>query len=273
MAEESVLANEICCRALKGSVQSESITNKEYFLRIIEKKLFSSVNKSKCSDNRSPYCIVVKRIIMGEINWLQFMDNQTILAYDDTAEQVAALHKMLVPARIYWLIDRFFIKGEPCADVGCGIGRDSAWLSEHGYRVIGIDASEGMLQQASQLYPNNFFVQDSLPLLEKQSDSSYMNVLCSAVIMHLVDDQIAIAITNLMRITALGGVIIISFRGTSSKDLRENGKLYSVIDSGRLIALFVQSGAELLHHEVDFQEGRGVEWTNIVFRKLPALVV
>ena len=91
--------------------------------------------------------------------------------------------------------------------------------------------------------------------------------------MHLVDDQIAIAITNLMRITALGGVIIISFRGTSSKDLREIGKLYSVIDSGRLIALFVQSGAELLHHEVDFQEGRGVEWTNIVFRKLPTLVV
>lgn len=201
------------------------------------------------------------------------MDNQTISVYDKCAEQIARQHKALVPIRIYQLVNQFFIEGEICADIGCGVGRDCAWLFEQGYRVIGIDPSEGMLQQAKRYYPNIFFIQDSLPLLDKQIDSSFVNVLCSAVIMHLVDDQIASSVANLMRITAVGGIIIISFRGTNSKDRRENGKLYSIINIDKLVSLFVQLGAVLLHYEVDFQVDREIKWTNIVFRKLQSLVV
>ena len=201
------------------------------------------------------------------------MDQQTISVYDRSAEQIAEQHKMLVPTRIYQLVNKFFIKGEACADVGCGIGRDSAWLSEQGYPVISIDASEGMLQQARQLNPNAYFIQDSLPLLKKQADSSFTNVLCSAVIMHLADDQIACAVTNLVRITAVDGVLIISFRGTNSKDHRENGKLYSVIKLDKLVSLFTQAGTRLLHGEIDYQGDRDLEWTNIVLKKLPSLAV
>lgn len=201
------------------------------------------------------------------------MDLQTISVYDKSAEQIAAQHKILVPTRIYQLVNKFFVKDGICVDVGCGIGRDSAWLSEQGYPVISIDASEGMLQQARLLNPNAYFIQDSLPLLEKQTDSSFVNVLCSAVIMHLADDQIACAVANLVRITTVGGIIIVSFRGTDSKDHRENGKLYSVIEMDKLVSLFTQAGARLLHSEIDYQEDRGVEWSNIVLKKLPLLAV
>lgn len=199
------------------------------------------------------------------------MDLQTISAYDSSAELIAAQHKTLVPTRIYQLVDQFFIKGGVCADVGCGIGRDSAWLSGRGYPVIGIDASEGMLQQAKGYYSNIHFVRDSLPQLEKQADSSFVNVLCSAVIMHLPDNQIGCAVTNLVRITTVDGVLIFSFRGTNNKDRRENGKLYISVEVDRLVSLFVQSGAMLLHKEIDFEEDRKIEWTNIVFKKLPLL--
>lgn len=200
------------------------------------------------------------------------MDLQTISIYDSSAELIAVQHKVLVPTRIYQLINQFFVKGGVCADVGCGIGRDSAWLLEQGYPVIGMDASEGMLQQAKGIYPYIHFVRDSLPLLEKQTDLSFVNVLCSAVIMHLPNNQIACAVTNLVRITAVGGVLIISFRGTNSKDLRENGKLYNSIEIDKLISLFVRSGAMLLHNEINFEEDRKMEWTNIIFKKLPLLV-
>ncbi|SDY13347.1 bifunctional 2-polyprenyl-6-hydroxyphenol methylase/3-demethylubiquinol 3-O-methyltransferase UbiG [Nitrosomonas sp. Nm33] len=201
------------------------------------------------------------------------MDYQTISVYDQSAEQIATLHKTLVPVRIYQLINQFFVKGGVCADVGCGIGRDSTWLFKQGYPVIGINASEGMLQQAKEYDPNIHYVHDSLPLLEKQTESSFVNVLCSAVIMHLADDQIACAVTNLVRITAVGGVIVVSFRGTNSKDRRENGKLYSIIEVDELISMFAHSGTMLLHREVDFQADRKVEWTSVVFRKLPLLAV
>lgn len=197
------------------------------------------------------------------------MDNQTITAYDNAAEQIAALHTTLIPARIYQHIDQFFIKNETCADIGCGIGRDSAWLSSRGYEVTGFDASDGMLEQARARYPNIRFIRGSLPLLEQQADSAFTNVLCSAVIMHLGADQIGCAIANLTRITAVNGVIILTYRGTLNHDQRESGKLYTPIEADKLISLFTQAGAQLLHHENDLEAGRGLEWTNLVFRKSP----
>lgn len=197
------------------------------------------------------------------------MDDQTISAYDSYSEQIAILHTALVPIRIYELVGQFFIKGGACADAGCGIGRDCAWLSEHGYAVTGIDASEGMLQQAKRHYPNIQFIHDSLPLLDQQADSSFANVLCSAVIMHLAVDQIAIAVTNLVRITTTDGVMILSFRGTRNQDQRENNKLYTPIEANKLISLFAEEGATLVHCETDREAVRGLEWTNLVFRKLP----
>lgn len=197
------------------------------------------------------------------------MDNQTILAYDNSAEQIAALHTTLLPTRIYQLVDQFFKKNGTCADIGCGIGRDSTWLSEHGYVVTGLDASEGMLQQAKSRYPHILFIKDSLPLLDLLADCSFSNVLCSAVIMHLADEQIACAVANLVRITEGNGVIVLSFRGSRSEDQRESGKLYTPISAEKLISHFVVAGAVLLHHETDREEGRDFNWDNLVFRKSP----
>lgn len=197
------------------------------------------------------------------------MDQQTITTYNQSVAQIAALHDTLVPERIYQLVDRFFVKGAACADVGCGIGRDSYWLSQHGYPVTGIDAAATMLLEARKRYPELRFVQDSMPLLTTISDGVFTNVLCSAVLMHVKADQTALAIIHLLRITTVGGVIVISFRGTNNIDHRENGKLYSPIMENELIATFVTFGAMMLHCERNHESGRSLEWHNLVFRKLP----
>jgi 2-polyprenyl-3-methyl-5-hydroxy-6-metoxy-1,4-benzoquinol methylase len=50
--------------------------------------------------------------------------------------------------RVYQAIHGFFHLGASTADIGCGPGRDTAWLSANGYSVVGYDASEPMLAQA-----------------------------------------------------------------------------------------------------------------------------
>lgn len=197
------------------------------------------------------------------------VDHQTITAYNEAAAEVAALHTTLVPERVYRLVDQFFIKGASCADVGCGIGRDTDWLSQQGYKVTGIDAAEGMLSQAQRRYPSYRFINDSLPLLASFPDESFNNVLCSAVIMHLAAQQIESAVFHLLRVMTPGGIILISLRGTHAADYRENSKLYTPIAPTELISAFTANGAPLLHAETDFEVGRGLTWHNLVFRKLP----
>lgn len=201
------------------------------------------------------------------------MDLQTIESYDEHASDIAAQHASLMPTRIYKLINEFFTKDGTSVDVGCGIGRDSAWLAKHGYSVCGIDASMGMLQQAINCYPQIKFTHDSLPLLKKISDCTFTNVLCSAVIMHLASDQIANAVANLVRITTQNGIIIVSFRGTKNEGKRENGKLYTLIEANKLIYYFIAQGSTLLLHEIDHEEARDLIWCNLVFKKLLCPVV
>ena len=93
------------------------------------------------------------------------MDSTTINSYNHENETIAKLHASLTPHRIYELIDLYFIKNAPTADIGCGIGRDTHWLNNQGFSVIGIDASDGMLKQARQLFPQLLFKHDYLPQL------------------------------------------------------------------------------------------------------------
>jgi len=196
------------------------------------------------------------------------MDQKTITAYNQSATQIVALHNRLVPKNLYRIIDRFFIRGAACTDIGCGIGRDSRWLLQQGYQVTGIDAAEQMLFEARQRCPGVPFIHDSLPLLKTIADGVFTNVLCSAVIMHLGADQIKLAVAHLLRVMVEDGVIVVSFRGTHNVDQRENGKLYTPISVDELIVTFAESGAILLFCERDYETGRMLEWTNLVFRKL-----
>lgn len=195
------------------------------------------------------------------------MDTRTIETYNEEAEKIAELHTNLVPKRLYQLVRRFFIQEGKTGDIGCGIGRDSAWLSQQGFQVMGIDASIGMLNQANRRYPGLNFVQDALPELSGIADCVFDNILCSAVLMHLSREVLPLAIHSLLRVLSHDGVLILSFRGTNAADKRERGKLYEAIDPKEMIHWFQQQGCELLLFESSLEERRNHLWHNLVFRK------
>jgi SAM-dependent methyltransferase len=195
------------------------------------------------------------------------MDELTIQAYDTDAEKIAKLHENLIPERLYQLAFEHFIPTSKTLDIGCGSGRDTAWLSKSGFEAIGIDASSGMLEQARERHPGLTFQQIALPNLARIADGSYSNALCSAVLMHLEHGSLNSAAKNILRILSKGGILLLSFRGTKEANKRENGKLYETIAKEEAIGLFEQAGGELLLYEPTLEAGRNHLWNTLVFRK------
>lgn len=195
------------------------------------------------------------------------MDIATIQIYNDDANSIANLHEALVPERLYQLIMEFFTADGKTLDIGCGSGRDSAWLVKNGFDVLGIDASTGMLDEAKKRHSELTFQEIALPELAGIRDDSYANVLCSAVLMHLAHDSLESAAKNIFRILVKGGVLLLSFRGTRESSKRENGKLYEPITKDEAIALFEQQGGELLFYESILESGRNHLWHTFIFRK------
>ncbi len=174
------------------------------------------------------------------------MDKETINTYNLEAESIAKLHSALTPHRIYGLIEEHFVKNTATLDVGCGIGRDTYWLNQNGFPTIGVDASEEMLKQASKLYPANVFIHDYLPELSGLATQQFQNILCSAVLMHLSQNDLITACGRLLELLNGGGHLVISFRGTSATDNREKGKLYQPIGTGELLNLFTENGCKIV---------------------------
>jgi trans-aconitate methyltransferase len=69
------------------------------------------------------------------------MDDATPSAHDRDAKVFADdWHAQPPPIDLHAVVSQFFVPG-PTADIGCGSGRDVAWLNARGYPTIGFDAS------------------------------------------------------------------------------------------------------------------------------------
>jgi SAM-dependent methyltransferase len=159
------------------------------------------------------------------------LDRETLGAYDrDAAAFAYEWETQPAPSDMHALIRCYFDAG-PTADIGCGSGRDTAWLNENGYPAIGYDASEGLLAEARRLHPGVQFRYAALPELRDIAHETFGNVLCETVIMHLPPNAIIPAVKRLVGILRPGGTLYLSWRVTAGEDKRdERGRLYSAFD-------------------------------------------
>jgi SAM-dependent methyltransferase len=161
------------------------------------------------------------------------LDRSTLEAYDrDAAAFAEDWHAQPAPVDLQEIIARFFIKGGATADIGCGSGREVAWLNTHGYPAKGFDASDGLLAEARSRYPALEFAHAELPELAGIAANSYDNVLCETVIMHLDRAQIAPSVRRMLHIAKPGGIFYLSWRVTEDADARDkHGRLYAAFDA------------------------------------------
>lgn len=156
------------------------------------------------------------------------MDQSTLVAYDTASSQFAREWRdQPAPDDMYCLLKRYFTPGLT-VDVGCGSGRDVAWLRANGFDASGYDASEGLLREARAACPDARFGVARLPELDGVPRGVFANVLCETVIMHLDPSEIGSAVRNLVALLAPGGTMWLSWRVTPDAPRRdESGRLYA----------------------------------------------
>lgn len=159
-------------------------------------------------------------------------DRATLEAYDRAAAGFAAeWHAQPAPADLQALVRQHFRPG-PTADIGCGSGRDAAWLEANGFPATGFDASEGLLAEARRLYPHVRFQRAVLPELAGIAEGSFTNVLCETVIMHLPPAAVPASVHRLLALLEPGGTLYVSWRVTEGSDNRDkHGRLYAAFDA------------------------------------------
>ncbi len=154
-------------------------------------------------------------------------------------------------------------------DVGCGSGRDAAWLAGQGWRVTAVDPSAAMLAGARRIHRSLHirWIRDGLPKLEKVTSlgMTYDLVLLSAVWMHVPKDRQAEAAATVARLTAQGGIVNLTIRSGAGEP--ERG--FHDTDVDLLAATFAGHGVlpvdDIIDDDIFAREG--VVWRKLTFRR------
>ncbi len=99
-------------------------------------------------------------------------------------------------------------------DLGCGAGRDTAWMEARGARMIGADLSMGMLAAARQRVQGPLCQLDMRCLPYRAG--SFAAVWCQAALLHLPKILAPAALAEARRVLMPGGLLHVSVqRGAS----------------------------------------------------------
>jgi len=197
---------------------------------------------------------------------------KNIEAYDATVDEYYEFTKNLEPPEIIQRED-FMKEIKPngkILDLCCGPGRDSRFLSERGYDVLGVDLSPNMIEKAEKVAPKAKFKVMNLLELDFPPDSFDGVFFCAGLLAvprkHSFD-----ILKKIHFILADKGVLFISVKeGTGEGFKFRKGvnveKFYSFYTKEELEEMFGRIGFEILKfyrpemHSEYHQEQQWIGW-------------
>ena len=127
-----------------------------------------------------------------------------------------AAYDGLSPEAIYApVIDLFPSNPAKIVDIGAGTGRDAAWFAHQGHQVLAVEPAQALREAGQTLHASATitWLDDRLPQLNAVApDASFDLVTLCAVWQHLPDQERMMAMPNLARIVAPGGLLVMSLR-------------------------------------------------------------
>ncbi len=189
-------------------------------------------------------------------------------AYDRIAPDYAAINGAM-PPNLAVLNARFLAHLGPAArvlDLGCGPGRDMAWMEAQGIAVTGVDLSAGMLAQARTVVRGELRQMDMCHL--DLPDGHFDGVWCCASLLHVPKARARLALAEMRRVLIPTGMLYLGIQEGAGEAWESGGPFGDV---ERLFARYTPDEADALLRDAGFniiERGRGDagtrHWLNVL---------
>ena len=106
------------------------------------------------------------------------------------------------------------VSGQDVLSLACGQGRDARMIASRGGRVVGVDASQTLIdraieKQGGQSRPITYLLDDA-QLLSRLEDASFHGVVCHMALMDIPD--LPATLSAVRRVLRVGGWLVLSIK-------------------------------------------------------------
>ena len=180
--------------------------------------------------------------------------------YDDIAEQWHAAPRGFAARRYVELILEGLAPGARVLDLGCGTGEPVArYLLEKGFRVVGVDESEKMLEIARRVVPGAVFVRADMGALSLEG--AFAAAVAWDSVFHVERARHREIFRRLWALLADGGRLLLSAGGMGSEgftsEMYGRDFFYSGFEPAETVRLLEEAGFVVELCEVDDPSSRG----------------
>jgi SAM-dependent methyltransferase len=166
------------------------------------------------------------------------MDRRTREFYERrSAEWAAALPHAHSP-----YLDPFLDRLPPGASIlemGCGDGRDAAWMIERGFDVHPSDGTPAMARLAGERLGREVPVMEFTAL---DAVDAFDGVWCQASLLHLAEEELAPVLARIHKALRPGGWHWASYKDGTGGGRDDGGRFFSYIPKARLEAAYSAAG-------------------------------
>lgn len=198
------------------------------------------------------------------------MNDSTTINYYNT--HAAAYFADTVHADISDNCDRFaryITPGGRIMDIGAGSGRDMLYFKQKGFRVEGIDASDGLCRLASDYAGAQvqcLRIQDWQP-----EDVVYDGIWANASLLHLLPEEIEEFILRAEEYLSERGAMYLSLKSGIDTGTDDKGRYFTNMTIEELRRIFAKTaGLKIAEYWItqDRLNRGGFEWVNVIARKV-----
>lgn len=196
----------------------------------------------------------------------------TLEFYNANAKKLLTRYESAQVDDVHGFMASHLEPGARVLELGCGSGRDAAWMLASGYEVTAVDGSTAMLSETLAAHPQ---LAGHLQLADLGEplpfpSVSFDAVVSIAVVMHLTEARAAALIAEIRRVLVPGGILVFSVcirrpdPVTSGLDSR--GRWFTVREACWWLGLCAGAGLMVTaDRETSDGLGRdGVTWLNCV---------
>lgn len=154
-------------------------------------------------------------------------------------------------------------------DFGCGLGRDSKYFIDNGYKVKAIDGSIEMCKLASKYIKQEV---DCMRFDELDDINIYDGIWACSSILHIEKENLSSILTKMINALKVNGVIYTSFKIGEGYEVKE-GKYYNYLtkEEMELILNTISKNVKMIDYFETLpstkRNAKGTIWGNFIIKK------